>query len=188
MVVCRQGTEEDIAGVLLLQSRNLSANLTAQEKEQGFVTTPFTEEQIRQIITEEEGLFVAESSDQIVGYILAGSWDYFSQWGIFNYMVDRFPQLRFKDQQVTKESTFQYGPVCLDSNHRGQGLFNQLFEEMRLAFVKRYPVSITFVNQVNAISTAAHTRKIGWHIIDEFEFNNNQYFGLAIDMNLSVIR
>ena len=187
MIICRQGTENDLAGVLQLQSKNLAANLTEEEKKQGFVTTPFTEAQILQIIREEGGLFVAAKKDVVIGYIFAGSWQYFSQWEIFNYMVTRFPQLRFNNQTFDAASTFQYGPVCLDINHRGQGLFNELFEQMRLVFRESYPISITFINQVNAISTAAHTRKLGWQIIDEFTFNNNQYYGLGFDMNQSVL-
>ena len=187
MVVCRQGNRVDIEGVLSLQSKNLVANLTEEEKAKGFVTTPFTQKQIEQIIDEENGLFVAEDKSDIVGYIFAGSWGYFSQWEIFKYMVSRFPQLEYQNQAITTENTFQYGPVCLDILHRGTALFNELFEEMRLLFVKRYPISITFINQVNAISTAAHTRKLGWQIIDEFNFNGNQYYGLAIDMNSSVL-
>jgi len=59
---------------------------------------------------------------------------------------------------------------------------------MRLEFVKRYPISITFINKVNAISTAAHTRKLSWEIIDEFEFNNNNYLALGLDMTVSVMK
>ena len=58
---------------------------------------------------------------------------------------------------------------------------------MRIEFVKKYPISITFINKVNVISEKAHTKKLGWKIIDEFEFNNKTYLGLAFDMNNSVL-
>ena len=31
------------------------------------------------------------------------------------------------------------------------------------------------INKVNVISEKAHTKKLGWEIIDEFQFNNNTY-------------
>ena len=65
---------------------------------------------------------------------------------------------------------------------------NLIFEEMRLEFVKKYPISITFINKINLISEKAHTKKLGWEIIDEFEFNHNHYIGLAFDMKNSVIK
>jgi len=59
---------------------------------------------------------------------------------------------------------------------------------MRIEFYKKYPISITFINKVNAISEKAHTKKLGWEIIDEFEFNNNNYIQLAFDMKNSVLK
>ena len=187
MIHTRIGTQDDINGVLALQEKYLYRNLNAQEREKGFVTTPFTIPQIEQIL-EQNGVFVAENErGEIIAYAFAGSWDYFEQWEIFNYMVSRFPQLSFQGNKITTENSFQYGPVCIDERYRGKGLLNQLFEEMRLEFLKKYPLSITFINKINVISEIAHTSKLGWEIIDEFEFNNNTYIGLAFDMKNSVL-
>lgn len=103
-------------------------------------------------------------------------------------MVSRFPKLSFKGKRITTENSFQYGPVSIDKKYRGSGLLNQIFEEMRIEFLKRYPISITFINKVNAISVVAHTKKLGWEIIGEFEFNNNTYIELAFDMEKSVLK
>ncbi|HZW78008.1 MAG TPA: GNAT family acetyltransferase [Flavobacteriaceae bacterium] len=179
-------TKEDIPGVLLLQEKYLFKNMSVEERAEGFVTTPFTETQIEDIL-KQNGLFVAKKKHEVVAYIFAADWKYFEQWEIFNYMVSRFPNLSFQGQALTTQNTFQYGPVCIDKKFRGQGLFNELFEEMRVEFKKRFPISITFINKINAVSTAAHTKKLGWEIIDEFEFNSNQYLALALDMNKSVL-
>jgi len=188
MPVTSLAVPSDIPGVLKLQEKYLYRNMTEEERKDGFVTTPFTYQQIEEIL-KENGLFVAKNKNGVVvAYIFAASWKYFEQWEIFNYMVSRFPNISFQNQKITTSNSFQYGPVCIDKKYRGQGLFNRLFEEMRLEFVKKYPISITFINKVNQISTAAHTRKLGWEIIDEFEFNNNQYLGLGLDMSVSVIK
>ena len=102
-------------------------------------------------------------------------------------MVSRFPQLSFQGKEITTSNSFQYGPICLHEKYRGTELLNQLFEEMRISLNERYPISITFINKVNVISEKAHTKKLGWEIIDEFEFNNNTYIGLALDMSKTVI-
>lgn len=183
----RIGNTADIKGVLALQEQNLYSSLNEEERKAGFVTTPFTINQIEHII-EQNGLFVAENEeDVIVAYVFAGSWEYFEQWEIFNFMVSRFPDWRFKDNAITTENSFQYGPVCIDKKYRSNGLLNRIFEEMRQEFLKKYPISITFINKVNAISTAAHTKKLGWEIIDEFEFRNRNYIGLAFDMSKTVL-
>lgn len=102
-------------------------------------------------------------------------------------MMVRFPQLSFNGKEISTENSFQYGPVCIEKKYRRQGLLNQIFEEMRLEFYKKYPISITFVNKVNVISEKAHTKKLGWAIIDEFDFNNNTYIVLGLDMKNSVL-
>ena len=187
MIKARIGNKSDIKGILELQRKNLISNLSEEERKSGFVTTPFTVNQIEEIITQ-HGLFVAENSENdIIAYAFAGTWDYFQQWEIFNVMTSRFPKLSFNNSRITVKNSFQYGPVCIDKNYRGKGVLNLIFEEMRLELLKKYSISITFINKVNQVSTQAHTRKLGWKIIDEFEFNDNEYLGLAFDMNRSVL-
>lgn len=188
MLKTRIGNNNDIGGILSLQEKYLFANLNETERKSGFVTTPFTIGQIEEIILQ-NGIFVAENEDNIiVAYAFAGSWKYFEQWEIFNFMVSRFPKLSFNGNGITTENSFQYGPVCIDKSYRGSGLLNLIFEEMRIEFLKKYPISITFINKINIISEKAHTKKLGWKIIDEFEFNNKSYIGLAFDMKNSVLK
>ena len=183
----RLGTTKDIEEILALQELYLYRNLNEEERKKGFVTTPFTVIQLEQVI-QERGLFVAENeASKIVAYALAASWKYFEQWEIFNYMVSRFPNLSFEGKEIMTQNSFQYGPVCIDKKYRGTGVLQLIFEEMRMELLKRYPISITFINKMNLISENAHTKKLGWKIIDTFEFNNNQYIGLAFDMNKSVL-
>jgi hypothetical protein len=184
-MICRIATESDIAGILDLQSKNLYTNLSELERKDGFVTTPFTSEQVRSLIAQ-TGVFVAEKEGAIVGYVFAGSWDYFAQWPIFPLMVSRFPQLSFHCAEVTADDTFQYGPVCIDRQLRGSGAFVELFEMMRSQFALWFPVGVTFINQRNERSLVAHTRKLGLEIIDEFEFGGNSFYGLAFSTRSSV--
>jgi hypothetical protein len=187
MIVTSLATLKDIEGILLLQEKNLFSNLTPNERKNGFVTTPFTINQIKEIL-KQQGLFVAKNNNNnIIAYAFAGNWIFFKQWDIFNYMIARFPKLAFNNKNITTKNSFQYGPVCIDKNYRGKGILNLIFEEMRIEFVKKYPISITFINKINVISKQAHTKKLGWEIIDEFNFNNSTYLGLAFDMSKSVV-
>lgn len=188
MIKTRIGNSNDIDGVLSLQKKYLYSNLSEEERKYGFVTTPFTVSQIEEIITQ-NGLIVAENEcNTIIAYAFAGSWNYFEQWGIFNFMVSRFPILSFNGAEITTENSFQYGPVCIEKSYRGNGVLNLIFEEMRVEFLKKYPISITFINKVNTISEKAHTKKLGWEIIDDFEFNGKSYIGLVFDMEKSVLK
>lgn len=186
MIKTRIATNNDIPGVTALQELYLYRNLNDEERKEGFVTTPFTIEQLEDVI-KEKGLFVAEEGNSIIAYAFGASWQYFAQWEIFNYMVSRFPQLSFNGKEITTTNSFQYGPVCIEKKYRGTGLLPLIFEEMRIELLKRFPISITFINKINVVSEKAHTKKLGWEIIDEFEFNSNFYFALAYDMKKSVL-
>lgn len=187
MITTAIGQVSDIEGVLRLQEKYLFRNMSAEERKRGFVTTPFTHAQVEKIL-DQNGLFIAKDQEhQVVAYVFAADWDYFSQWEIFNYMVSRFPQMLYRGKEISKHNTFQYGPICIDIPFRGSGLMKQITEEMRMEFVKRFPISLTFINGVNEVSTRAH-KKVGWEIIDEFKFNDNNYITLALDMQKSVLK
>ena len=44
---------------------------------------------------------------------------------------------------------------------------------------QRYPIMVTFINKINPRSFEAHVRKVNLDVIQEFEFNDNQYYELA---------
>jgi hypothetical protein len=176
-MLTRIATESDIDRILHLQSKNLYTNLSTEERAHGFVTTPFTAAKIQLLITQ-TGAFVAEKEGNIVGYALAGTWDFFSAWDIFPFMILRLPTLNFQGMKIHTENSFQY-PVCIDRELRGSGVFLQLFETMRNSFAHRFPIGVTFINKLNPRSLKAHTHKLDLEIIDEFEFKENSYYGLA---------
>ena len=176
--IIRTAVESDFIGILDLQARNLYANLAATELSGGFVTTPFSSNLLRLLLIQ-NGVFVAVSEQQIIGYLLAGDWAFFSQWAIFKVMIDRMPLLKFQGQQITVANSFQYGPICVDRSIRGSQVFPELFNLMRVSFAPKFPIGVTFINKINERSFAAHTRKLSLDIIDEFEFNGNSFYTLA---------
>ena len=62
----------DIDGVIALQSIYLVSNMTEEEKTSGFVTTPFSVEQLQEVIRQ-EGLFIVKDNNKIIAYIFAAS-------------------------------------------------------------------------------------------------------------------
>ena len=176
--IIRTAIESDFDGILALQSRNLYTNLSPTELAGGFVTTPFTSYLLGQLLIQ-DGVFVAESESKIVGYLLAGDWEFYAQWEIFRLMISRLPELKFQGRELSVDRTFQHGPICIDMAMRGSSVFPQLFELMRSSFALKFPIGVTFINKLNQRSFEAHTRKLDLEIIDEFEFNGNSFYTLA---------
>ena len=106
---------------------------------------------------------------------------------IFEYMIQLFPSFSFKNFEITTTNSFQYGPICIDKNYRGQGIITELFDYMRIQMMEKYPLSLTFINKINIPSYKAHTQKLSWEVIDEFHYNNNVYYVLAYEMQQKVM-
>lgn len=178
MVDTRLATAKDIDGILALQALNLFVNLSEDARKEGFVTTPFTAAQIMELLAE-DGVFVAAEGHHIVGYAYAATWSWFSQYPIFEHMISRLPTQTFRGTALTNDNSFQYGPVCIDHALRGTDAFPRLFATLSQCMHARYPIGGTFINKANIRSMKAHTQKLNFKVFDEFEYNGQQYFGLA---------
>lgn len=178
--------QNEIEGVLALQAKYQIDSIKPEDKKDGFVTTPFTEKQLENLIKDESGLFVAKDELRVVAYVMAASWQYWAEWPMFQKMIEGLSQLAFMKQELSTKNSYQYGPVCIDKAYRGSGLLEELFDFSRKEMAQRFPIMITFINKNNPRSYDAHTRKLGMTLIHEFEFNSNTYFELAYDTSKNV--
>jgi len=172
---------EDIEGVLALQQKYQISTIEKSDKKDGFVTTSFTYDQLKSLALKEKGLFIAIENKEIVAYTMSASWGYWVEWPMFKFMLEELPQLNFHDQKLTSKNSYQYGPICIDKAYRGTGLLESLFDFAKQEMGKNYPIMLTFINKNNPRSFEAHTRKLKMEIINEFRFNDNEYYELALE-------
>ncbi|NVJ52740.1 MAG: GNAT family acetyltransferase [Campylobacteraceae bacterium] len=176
----------DIDDVLELHYKYQVDSIKEEDKKDGFVTTPFTKEQLTSLIEQEQGLFIARLDGKVVAYVMCASWQFWSSWPMFRFMIEELPKLNYLGQTLSVENSYQYGPVCIDKSVRGKQVLERIFEYARVCMAKRYPILVTFINKINPRSYEAHTRKLGLEVIQEFEFNNNQYYELVYDTSKEV--
>ncbi|MBN1242807.1 MAG: hypothetical protein JXA15_08890 [Spirochaetales bacterium] len=174
----RPGAEGDLPGVLRLQELNLVTNLGEEERKDGFVTTPFTIDQLRALVAA-GGLFVAARDGAVAGYAMAAGWEYWAGRPMFDLMIRRFEGRSCSGVRIDRVNSYQYGPICVARDERGKGVFLPLFEAARAGMVERFAVGTTFINKANPRSFRAHTAKARLEPIDEFEFGGQSFWGLA---------
>ncbi|MEH6548527.1 MAG: hypothetical protein V7711_03315 [Pseudomonadales bacterium] len=175
----RLAENNDIDEILKLHYRYQVGSINEEDKKDGFITTAFDEEQLAELIEKEGGLFVAIKENLIVAYAMAASWGFWSKWPMFAHMMEDLSNLEYQGYSLSIDNSYQYGPVCVDKSVRGEGVFEGIFSYALEEMEKRYPVLVTFINKINPRSFVAHTRKAGLDVIQEFEYNNNQYYYLA---------
>lgn len=181
-MIYRKAVLSDIPAISELQKKYHVSTISQEDKPDGFVTTLFTEEQFKELIEKEDGLAIGCDGDKVIAYAMAASWDYWSTWTLFEYMIRDLPNTKYLGQVLSTVNSYQYGPICIDKPYRGSEVLPNLFEFSRRQMEDRYPIMITFINQINPRSFKAHTEKLGMEVIKTFEFNNNQYYELGYDM------
>ena len=179
----RMATFEDISEVEKLQEKYHVSTISDEDRPDGFVTTLFTREQFERLIEEEKGLFVASDKGKVIAYAMAASWDYWSTWPLFQYMIGDLSSTSYLGLDLSTENSYQYGPICIDKEYRGTSVLPNLFEFSRRVMNKRYPVLITFINKINIRSLRAH-QKLGLDVIKEFVFNDNYYYELGYNTSI----
>ncbi len=183
---CRAAVTEDLEEVMLLQAKYHVNTISEEDKADGFVTTLFTKDQLRELIKKEQGLFILKDAGKVVGYAMSGSWDYWKAWPMFRHMIEGLGSLEYLGRRLNTANTYQYGPICIDRKYRGTGALELLFETSREHMARRFPILLTFVNKANPRSASAHERKLGLETILEFEYNGNIYLEMAYDTSKAI--
>ena len=178
---CREATNKDLDDVLTLHSKYHVGTIRNEDRNDGFVTTLFTRNQLQELIDTEQGLFLLLAGQTIIGYAMSGSWNYWKAWPMFQHMIDGLHSRHFLGRTLNISNSYQYGPICIEKEYRGSGALEILFDFARERMSSRFPVLITFVNKSNPRSVAAHIRKLGLETILEFDYNGNTYLEMAYD-------
>ncbi len=131
---------------------------------------------------------MAVENDEVIAYVMSASWAYWSKWPMFQFMINDLPNLEYLGKEITVDNSYQYGPVCVDKAFRGQGVLEKLFDFALDSMSKRYEILVTFVNKINPRSYEAHKRKLGLEVIQEFTWNNNNYYEFVYDTSKRVLK
>jgi hypothetical protein len=173
--------KEDIDGVLSLHKKYHVDSITPEDREGGFVTTLLDKELLGELIERESGLVVAKEGERIIGFVMSASWEYCSQWPMFQHMISLLGEKEYLGQTLSTENSYQYGPVCIEKEYRGTGVLEGLFEVARKEMGKKYPILVTFVSPANPRSLKAHLHKLKMEKRGEFEYKGKSYIELLYD-------
>ncbi|BCM94039.1 hypothetical protein IAD21_05935 [Abditibacteriota bacterium] len=183
-VLVRVATPSDYADILALQEENYLDNVAPDKRSDGFVSTRFSLELMQQLEVPNR-FYVAreEETGKLVGYVFAGSWRFCAIWPTFEVAIARFP-IKWKGEPISIESTFQYGPVCIAQDFRGQGVLPRLFEAVKVGARDDFPVGTTWINAANGRSLKAHVQKLGFVPLDEWEWEDKRFVMLGFETGL----
>lgn len=173
----RRATEADFPGILQLQEENLRSNLADADTADGFLTLRYTEEQFREI-SRHPGIAVAVCGGRVVGYLCAKNFAYAAGFPIVQSLIEAAACREINDIRVSADTTFVYGPVCIDRFLRGRGVLAGLWQTMRAIVTPEYALCVLFIADDNHRSLRAH-RKLGMQQCGDFIHGGKRFHVLA---------
>jgi hypothetical protein len=174
----RRALAADYRQILQLQSANYIANLTGEERKNGFLSAQFSLEQTAQI-AQDLGTTIAILGQQVAGFLCAFRNEFPSGSPVIAEMLLSYPVFRFEDRPLSSFSSYIYGPVCIAREYRGRGLLRGLYEAQKKDLAGQFEIGVAFVSHSNAHSLRAHVNGLGMMEVGDFQVGANRYAALA---------
>ncbi|MCW3465718.1 GNAT family N-acetyltransferase [Chitinophaga nivalis] len=157
----------EINALLALQHSNLVQHLeAAAAASQGFLTFQYSETDILRMMKDMPQP-ITKAGDDITGYALATSPAASNDIEIMNTMVKLTAGLSLNGTSLSDLRYYFMGQVCVKEGHRGQGIFDKLYEHHRELFADTYDCLVTEISAANLRSQAAHAR-VGFQTIHSY--------------------
>nr|WP_315161327.1 GNAT family N-acetyltransferase [uncultured Flavobacterium sp.] len=158
----RASTLNELEQIRALQLQNSSQNISSEEKlQEGFVTVQHSVALLEQMNSACAHI-IAKDNDAVVGFALV------MLSGFRNEIKALIPMFERIDELVPKDKTYVVmGQICVDKNHRKQGIFRGLYHFYREELQQQFDYLITEVAAINLRSMQAH-EAIGFKIIDTY--------------------
>jgi predicted GNAT superfamily acetyltransferase len=177
-MIYRRAVPRDYDSIVRLQAANYIANLPPERRKDGFLSAEFTREQIAEM-AEDLGILVAVDSGSLAGYLCAFRNEFNHGSPVLAKMLECYETVGFEGRPLGAYSSYIYGPVCIDRNHRQRGLLRGLYEEQKKDLAGRFELGVAFVSRNNPHSLQTHIAGLGMTEVGEFEFKDHVYAILA---------
>ncbi len=175
----RRARPQDFSAILEIQSANHVANLSLEERAEGFLSAEFTAEQVAAMAADLGIMVACDFKESVLGYLCAFRCGFNHQSAVVGKMLEGFASAQFAGRPLDSYETFIYGPVCIARAHRGRGLLRGLYEALQREVAGQFEVGVAFVARNNRHSLRAHVAGLSMTEVGEFEVNGNPYVTLA---------
>lgn len=156
-----------LRGILSLQAQNRKQFLSQEvQQQEGFVTVEHSIKQLQKMQDVSKQI-IALHNDTVVGYALVMPPQLRKTIPVLTPLFDLLDTLKYNGKSLKNQAYYVMGQICIEKNHRGQGLFRQLYAAHKKRLSSRYDFCITEISSANYRSLNAH-QKIGFKKLHSF--------------------
>jgi len=174
----RQAQPDDYAAIVRLNAANFIANLSEEERRDGFLSAVFTLEQTA-AMAEDLGTTVAIVDGRVAGFLCAFRNEFDHGSPVVAKMIESYRRLHFDGKLLDAYKSYAYGPVCIDRAYRRKGLLRGLYQQQKRELAGRFEVGVALIARANQHSLDAHVRGLGMTDVGSFEVNGNLFATVA---------
>lgn len=174
--------DNELEGILALQRANLPSNISVTEAlEQGFVTVVHDLPLLARM-NDASPHTIAKEENVVIGYCLTMLPSFRAEIPVLIPMFEMIDSLAWEGKSLKQTAYFVMGQTCVAKSHRGQGIFDKLYEGLKQFYKKDFEVVITEISIRNQRSWRAHQR-VGFQLINQYKAPDGEEW-LLIGMKL----
>jgi hypothetical protein len=174
----RRAGPEDYAEIVRLQRANYIANITAEERREGFLSAEFSLDQVAAIAAD-LGIAIVTIDDDLAGCLCGIRREFNHGSPVVAKMLGSYDDALFEDKPLSAFNSYIYGPVCIARQYRRRGLLRGLYDFQKKDLASQFEVGVALVSHNNPHSMQAHVGGLGMTDAGEFELNDNLFAILA---------
>jgi len=174
----RRAGPDDYGKIVRLQRANYIANLSEEQRREGFLSAEFSLEQVAAIATD-LGIAIVTIDDDLAGCLCGIRREFDHRSPVVAKMLDSYGQAWFEAKPLSAFNSYIYGPVCLARQYRHRGLLRGLYNFQRKDLAGRFELGVALVSHSNPHSMQAHVEGLGMIKTGEFDLNGNLFAILA---------
>jgi len=174
----RRAIPQDYSAILRLQRANYIANLSDEERKEGFLSAEFTPEQVA-AMAEDLGTMIAVVGSDVAGFVCAFRREFNTGSPVIAKMLKTYEFVQFDGKPLSRCNSYIYGPVCIGRDYRRRGLLRGLYQAQLTDLGGQFEVGVAFVARNNPHSLQAHIGGLGMTEVGDFEVKGNVYVILA---------
>ncbi|MBM2803518.1 MAG: acetyltransferase domain protein [Deltaproteobacteria bacterium] len=178
----RQALSHDYSTIVQLNSANFIANLSEDQRKDGFLSAVFTLEQTA-AMAEDLGTTVAIVDGVLAGFLCAFRNDFNHGSPVVAKMIESYDRMWFEGKLLSRYNTYAYGPVCIDRAYRRKGLLRGLYEAQKRELAGKFEVGVALIARNNPHSVQAHVAGLGMTEVGEFEVNGIVFATVAFRLS-----
>jgi GNAT superfamily N-acetyltransferase len=171
--------ETDLHGIIALQKRNLSVNLSDEVKlQEGFLTVVHSLANLKKM-NEAEQHIICKDGDKVVAYLLAMTTASKEDIPVLIPMFEMFKTIFYNGKAISDYKYIVVGQVCVDKDYRSRGILDKCYETYKACMKEKYDFAITEIAVVNQRSIKAHQR-VGFLEIERYTATDGVAWSIVI--------